>query len=428
MIRKIQRNKFAVFVSLSLISATIYLNSETIPVITPFVEYFRQNTFGERTACGALWESINYEDLGFTKSLDFAKHRIPLYEYLNLTEAKERPTQNDCPVCTNSLMKKAVRNSHRIPYGGTWLRYNVNESTESFHFQPHFCSFSETKSYVRSCFVKKNIRKIVTIGDSNSLRLMDAFARLFSYTLDRCSFVDLEASETASNPRYYLRNVSFNLFDVIFRVYGCYSCTRRHVYSYSTADDSEGKTENRTVELEQIANTRIIDDGRRIKVKLGQFLPTDISQEFILRDYLRLERYPDVILYQTAFSHEIKFGMLQHPASIVKLREPLKNLRNLMKKYVPPTSSLYWMTNQDIYEGFVRASLRNRLMRQSIDVFSDEMESDFGSMDNNVFTFFYLYELSRPIKSWHKPRDCYHMKRKWYDLIAKYILQLHCNS
>jgi len=340
---------------------------------------------------------------------------------------KSRDTKQCTPTCTNRLFKDYNRNHSRFVREGFWEVKNHDRFISLKRFVPKFCSFTDKSrldtEFIRRCLVDKKIRRIVTMGDSNGHNIFQGILHLLSPAMDNCSLVKAEEPSFVPNLEYYVGNATYsNSTDVHIEARHCRSCTGRRYSCYYTGFSPEVEAGHVTLILEHVAMNRIIDSSIRILRPIPNAKPTNITQEFLLRDYLHRDAFPELLVIPAPFAHEIGYGRAHAHAD--GIRPSLRHLLNLIKTYVPNLTDVYWLPAQRMF--LPKRSPWAQRIKDCNSILFEVLRDDMIREGGNIHGFLDLFELSCPLKRLSRGGDRVHMKSDWYNTLARHLIELHC--
>ena len=137
-----------------------------------------------------------------------------------ITGLQQRPVEflmNSKPVCSVDVIRKYCLEHNYFPTGGTWL--------DSSYF-PDLCRFPSNgmnKERVRECLARRNVTKIVVLGDSNGLRYFAATRKLLEMVL-KCRTVKGERGSTMPDVSYFTKGTKLNASDIVVHHRDCHGC------------------------------------------------------------------------------------------------------------------------------------------------------------------------------------------------------------
>ena len=333
---------------------------------------------------------------------------------------------SSCPLCTSALFKKYYRtHSAFIGADGYWDILTSGNKIRSATFRPPFCSFTRRDldpNLIRTCFSKRRIRKIVTLGDSNGrMTFFGLKAILAAVGFDRCQLVKAEEDSYSTNISYYLPAGTFIPPGFVkIETRGCHSCNARQFRCIYENKEGSRLDHNTSIVLEHLPLSRIFDSTVRIVKPIADLRPTNYTQEFLFRDYLRATGQPDVVIIVTPFLHEVRAGLKRHGK--VGLKGMIRNLVRILKKYLPKSTQVYWVPSQYVFGGSELEEVR----RCNQDLY-EALKAEVGAVRSRMHGTLDLLSLSCPFVELSMRGDPYHMNPKWYEMIGKYLMELICN-
>lgn len=338
---------------------------------------------------------------------------------------KDYYSQNSsCPLCTSALFKDYYRTHSAFISDGYWdVLASGNEWSATF--RPPFCSFTHRdldSNFIMDCFSRRRVRKIVTFGDSNGRRTFFGLKAILATTgIKQCELVKEEEDNYFTNISYYLpagTNIPSGYVSIGKR--GCHSCNGRQFRCFYEKKDLSGLSRNTSIVLEHLPLSRIFDSSVRIVNSIAGFKPTNYTQEFLFRDYLGQTGQPDVVIIVTPFIHEVFAGLEKHGK--LGLKVMIRNLVAILKKYLPTSTQVYWVPSQFIFGGSALAAVR----RCNQDLY-EALKAEVGAEGDSMHGTFDLLSMSCPLVELSLGNDPYHMHPKWYEVIGKHLLELHCH-
>ena len=191
------------------------------------------------------------------------------------------------PLCSVDVIRKYCIEHNYFLTGGRWFN-----ST----FLPYACRlpFKDIpKEHLRKCMTRRNITKLVVLGDSNGMRYFSATIRLLEQSM-KCRTVKVERGATMPDVTYFTTGTDLKASDIVVHHRDCrgsksnaVSCTNGSLKVYLEYIVMEFflDTEVTTIRNQWQKNCR---------KRMGCH-QSNTNQEFILGEYL-VGNYPDVIL------------------------------------------------------------------------------------------------------------------------------------
>ena len=210
---------------------------------------------------------------------------------------------NNKKPCTWTHFKSLARKQEYFPGRGHWELVSTGYDTDMFVPETcHFVNSTPDPQHLLDFVMKKNITKIMTMGDSNGKRHFLAIASILNTTLKACTYTKMENPDSfMPDIQYYTngRRAPSGLYKTKRR--SCNSCGGSYLKCYMPG------LSKRTLSLEHLPMTRIIDRSlTTTSAKQNSSYPvppTFSSQEFYLRSYLQKE-LPDILIIILPFAHE----------------------------------------------------------------------------------------------------------------------------
>jgi hypothetical protein len=344
--------------------------------------------------------------------------------------ANRPPTSRTGPsgaddACTFNTFKKYVTANTFYPDQGSWtFRKGISK-----HFRPDICKFKYNdrtlpKYYVNQCLLKKNITKVLILGDSQGSKYYKATVRLLARSAGyKCQLIKREVikSHFYSDARYFANGTKLALGSIH---------TRKHREDYCWCQSR----------LWQCTNGL---GARRLQV---EFLPmikyrdnhttsdkSQTSQEFYFMEYLR-DNYPDVIFLFG--NHHYRWIRNVQEAQI-----SMHMLAGILKVTVPRRTPVIWLTTTTEKHEKHSKEHRDQLwygaggrVYTRPEFFSSLNKAVFNTLQplmvgehSNFLPFLDLQSMSRGVLD-ELVQDAIHFQDKWYNLIVSYLLQTLCES
>ena len=121
------------------------------------------------------------------------------------------------PVCSVDVIRKYCLEHNYFPTGGTWLN--------SSYF-PNLCRFPSNgmnKEHLSECLTRRNVTKIVVLGDSNGVRYFAATRKLLEQFL-KCRTVKGERGSTMPDVSYFTKGTKLKASDIVVHRRDCSGC------------------------------------------------------------------------------------------------------------------------------------------------------------------------------------------------------------
>ena len=322
-------------------------------------------------------------------------------------------------VCTLQYLTRYAEHFGKYP---TMPFNQIGLATSTAPVGNYSCWFPDqyVRQNVTSCEMKKNVSKIVILGDSNGIRYWNALIGLLRIDGWNCTTVKEEQPTEPGipDPTYFVRKPTIPLEDIRFRTRDCHGC----ISTLGQCSLGEKQLEIEYLALEFMLDSEVTT-MRKISSKCAGLIycpHADTYQEFIFREYLA-DRYPDVLLFFTSI-HDI----IRHTLKHIKLSANF--FFNLVESYMPPDSYVI------IMDGMKRDSTDSR--RYENKWTANEMQV----LHNNIVYETVYSRLINPQLHWyafptlfdnstttnHMYADYVHRTPAWYTSVTGYLLQLLC--
>ncbi len=325
------------------------------------------------------------------------------------------------PVCSVDVIRKYCLDRNYFPTGGRW----INSS-----YFPDLCRFPSTditKERLRGCLTRRNVTKLVVLGDSNGLRYYRATMRLLRRFMT-CETLKMEENGVHTpDPEYFTKGTKLKASDIVVHNRDCGGCI-------STA----AKCSDNTIEIyiEYITMEFYVDtEVTTVRTKWqnnchpSKEAPmchqSNTNQEFILSEYLE-SSYPDVILLFSGNHDKMRSGQ-------TKMRGDMEYLKMLIKKYVPMQTKVFWfskITQFSQQESKSRkvggiSPLNAFLERLNLQLF-DVLRTEFVETGGRILPFFDIFDMSLGVPDW--ALDGIHRRDEWYDVVLSNWMQTFCET
>ncbi|KAI0217212.1 hypothetical protein LSAT2_030907 [Lamellibrachia satsuma] len=324
------------------------------------------------------------------------------------------------PICSVDVIRKYCIEHNYFPTGGRW----VNST-----FLPDACHLpfrDIPKEYLRECLTRRNITKLVVLGDSNGLRYLNSLKRLLEKSM-KCRTVKVESNLTIPDVNYFTEGTNLMASDIVVHHRDCSGCRSKT----ESCSDGSLKLNIEYITMEFFQDTEVTTVRNRWQVNCPHESPqgchqSNTNQEFILSEYL-VGNYPDVILLFSS-SHD-KSRYEQN-----KVRAYIDYLKMLISMYVPNRTQVFWFSKisenlQKKPKIWINVSFDGkyntneqieRLNRELFDV----LRPEFTIKDGKISTFFDIYDMSLGVPEWSL--DGVHLKSQWYDVVLSNWFQTFC--
>lgn len=160
-----------------------------------------------------------------------------------------------CASCNRDLFKRYYSTSSNFLSDGFWNVETAEAKPQHISFQPSICKFSTAhldSAYIRNCLGKRNITKIISMGDSNGKRTLIGLKSVLLAGINNCKRIREERSAKGKmwpHLHYYLWNRMYNrTTDVATVRRQCNTC--RSVLLSCSYDVADSSVLSRTLILE----------------------------------------------------------------------------------------------------------------------------------------------------------------------------------
>ena len=324
------------------------------------------------------------------------------------------------PLCSVDVIRKYCIEHNYFPTGGRWFN-----ST----FLPNACRlpFKDfTKEHLRKCLTRRNITKLVVLGDSNGLRYFNAMKRLLEKSM-KCRTVKVERGATMPDVNYFTIGTNLKASDIVVHHRDCSGCKSKAVLC---ADESL-KVDIEYITMEFFQDTEVTTIRNQWQKNCPRQTvqgchQSNTNQEFILSEYFE-GNYPDVILLFSSSHDKVRYGLN-------KVRAYIDYLKLLINMYVPKKTQVFWFSkiSEDLqkkpkiwrnvtFDGKSKTNEQiERLNRELFDVLRPELMKK----DGKISTFFDIYDMSLGVPQWSL--DGVHRKSEWYNVVMSNWFQTLC--
>ena len=377
-----------------------------IAVVICLVVYRRRNAIAYESQGQILKDTPHEPNVFETRS------PLPVEQQQNSSVNKTSSTTK----CSNEVLLEYIRQTGSYPSEGHW---------EGDHFLPKLCSLNTSPiapNKITKCFQRNNIRRVVTMGDSNGNRFSKALLGYLPPRHESCSWTSMESMRDKGflpEAAYYARdNMKLKSAIHVTTQNRCPLCQSRR--SECTSSDPDA------VEFEHIGLAHMRYNILQIDKEFMQTanVSAETYQEFIFKVYLK-DRTPDLILIFCPFVHMV------HNKNEIKA---IKYFIDLLTRYLPEDSTVYWIP---AFAGFQRtkdknhkkplpkdAITTNKLFKLNADLYKN-LYSLLLEKPSQMKGFFDLIDMSLDRGDWST--DGVHMEPVWYKEVTKYLLQLICS-
>ena len=327
------------------------------------------------------------------------------------------------PNCSVEVIRKYCLDRNYFPTGGRW----INSS-----YFPDLCRFPSTditKERLRECLTRRNVTKVIVLGDSNGLRYFQAAKKLLERVL-RCGHIKHEIDPTKPDMNYFTKGTKLNASDIVVHNRDCSGCTSVAMKCRDKANE---------IDLEYIAMEYYIDT--EITTVRNKWLnnchrskeaplcrQSNTYQEFIFGEYLE-DNYPDVILLFSGNHDKARSGLS-------KIRADMEYLKMIIKKYLPKQTKLFWFTkfpenlsqkskfwNDVTFDGNLKTNAF--IDRINLELF-DVLRTEFVETGGRILPFFDMYDMSLDVLDW--TLDGIHRRPEWYDAVLSSWIRTFCET
>ncbi|KAK2180785.1 hypothetical protein NP493_426g03017 [Ridgeia piscesae] len=121
------------------------------------------------------------------------------------------------PTCSVEVIRKYCIENNYFPTGGRWLN--------SSYF-PDLCRFPSnniTKERLRECLTRRNVTKLVVLGDSNGRRYFMATRKLLQKFMN-CRDIKTEIGVSKPDVNYFTKGTKLNASDIVVHHRDCGGC------------------------------------------------------------------------------------------------------------------------------------------------------------------------------------------------------------
>ena len=328
------------------------------------------------------------------------------------------------PVCSVDVIRKYCLEHNYFPTGGRWLN--------SSYF-PDLCRFPSNgvnKERVRECLTRRNVKKIVVLGDSNGLRYFLATKKILEQFL-KCRTLKVERGSTMPDVGYFTKGTKLKASDIVVHHRDCSGCKSTTM----SCRDSTTEINLEYVTMEFFLDTEVTtvrnpwqkNCNRSKEARLCR--QSNTYQEFIFGEYLPSNEYPDVILLFSGNHDKAR-------ARPEKIRGDMEYLKMLIKKNIAKKTKVFWFSkfaeywekkpeywkNMIYYEKWKTNPLIEHLNFELFDV----LRTEFKETGGNILPFFDMYNMSLGVLDWAV--DGLHRKARWYDDVLSKWIQIFCET
>ena len=324
------------------------------------------------------------------------------------------------PLCSADVIRKYCIEHNYFPTGGRW----VNST-----FLPDACRLpfkTIPKEHLRKCLTRRNITKLVVLGDSNGLRYFNATKRLLEQYM-KCRTVKAERGSTMPDVTYFTNGTNLTASDIVVHHRDCSGCRSKA----ASCTDGSVKIYLEYITMEFFQDTEVTTVRNRWQKNCPRRTPhgchqSNTNQEFILSEYL-MGNYPDVILLFSSSHDKARYEQN-------KIRAYIDYLKMLIDMYVPKRTKVVWfskisenlMKKPKIWRNVTfdgKSKTNEQVERLNRELF-DILRPELIRKDGKISTFFDIYDMSLGVPQWSL--DGVHRKSDWYDVVLSNWLQTFC--
>jgi len=235
------------------------------------------------------------------------------------------------PYCSTEVIRKYCLEHSYFPTGGRWVKSS---------YIPDICRFPSkdiTKKRLRECLVRRNVTKLIVLGDSNGLRYFRATMKLLARFM-KCRTVKVESGNTKPDVNYFTKGTTLKGSDIVVHHRDCSGCRSTAV----KCRDNTMEIHLEYISMEFYLDTEVVtvrnywQKNWNPSKEAPLCRQSNTYQEFILGEYLE-GNYPEVILLFSGNHDKARSGLS-------KIRADMEYLKMLVKKYVPKLTKVFWFT------------------------------------------------------------------------------------
>ena len=370
------------------------------------------------------------------------RHRVHIMHKTYTTPKPDKPVKecsHSSRLCSDNAIRNCLVASDYFPTEAHWR--NSNASFPDSRFEPGFCRFKYDvipPRLLQRCLQQKKIKRIAVIGDSNGSH----YFKMLTEMLDSIANCTTVRSDFWEN--YFLRRrrraTKFPKQRPHRRPNGLVKCVFVDPSDQTRNHNEDSVTLPQSVFVEVIGVISFTDKKLRNpdtncstdpvratkqckKAESRMLYPT------IFGDYLaRGNNYPDVIL-MFSNSHDKGNGK-----TVKKTRADMTALRDVIRRYVPRSTALYWFSQMSENDSKKAAEWQNILYEETYTAnemlvrtnraMYDVLRDDFRK--GRIRTFFDLYAMTLAVPDWS--RDGIHLEWDWYRYLLSYWFQTTCSE
>ena len=327
------------------------------------------------------------------------------------------------PTCSVDVIRKYCIEHNYFPTGGRW----INSS-----YFPDLCRFPSkklTKERLRECLTRRNVKKLVVLGDSNGARYFRATTKLLQKFMT-CKTVKTEDAAYKPDVKYFTKGTKLKASDIVVHNRDCSGCRSTAV----KCGDKPNEIDLEYIAMEFYVDTEIttVRNNWQNNCHHSKEAPlcrqSNTYQEFIFGEYLE-GNYPDVILLFSG-NHDKARSRLS------KIRADVEYLKMIIKKYLPTQTKLFWFTkisenmsqkskywNDVTFDGNLKTNAF--IERINAELF-DVLRTEFVENGGRILPFFDIYEMSLGVLDW--TLGGIHRRPEWYDAVLSNWIQTFCET
>ena len=327
------------------------------------------------------------------------------------------------PRCSLSVLKQYIVKREFFPSGGSWVK-----DGEDIFYSPTMCQFKHDISLedINKCFLSRNLKKILILGDSNGRHYFEAFVKLLSSRGSKNFMYSCKKKkeETAGtwmpDVTYFLKDRDIKTTDVRYHRRDCRSC--KSVLSKCVSQDGLSEVVVEYIVMEYLIDTEVstLRSHEPCTFHLTNCSQSNTYQEFIFGEYLK-GNYPD-FTFVFGNSHDIR--RKQHH----QLKADMQYLLSIIQHSMPISSKILWLPVHGHYSRTANYTHWDVLHRAN-QAWFDALKPFIAKNDTNMYGFLDLQSMSREVLPlWKDGSDLpAHLVKKWYSIIVLYIVQTLCN-
>ena len=333
------------------------------------------------------------------------------------------------PICSFDVIREYCVKHNYFPTGGHW----VNDKHEDEVFVPDICRFTEPAikaDKVHNCLKRREVKRMLFLGDSNGIRYFEAMVRLLNQTFSCKIEKEHRSPDYMPDVTYFTSGTRLNATDIVVHYRDCRQCYETLVACTATKKQGVGFTiKLEFLAMEYFLDTEVTTVRTKKQNNIGRagWHHSTSTQEFIFSEYLKKQPYPDVILLFSS-NHDKARNVLE------KMRADMEYLKSLINLYVPRTTEVFWFSILSEYNERKPKTYRNRKYERKYPAneyiqltnrhLFDVLLSELSKRDSVIKPFFDIYSMSYGVLHWST--DGIHRVRHWYRAIMSRWLQTFC--